>query len=145
MSQSSLECNEYKEFFQNFDQTSNNHSSEEYLNAVAIGHLDKNGTFAFLCSGTLISQNFVLTAAHCASDVAPTTVRVGALTLHDTSSNVQIFAINNTIYHPNYNSSELYYNIALIELNDTVKYITTLNFKYINKAYLIIFNFNIKY
>ncbi len=68
-----------------------------------------------LCSGSIISSFWVITAAHCVSGVAPSKVTVYA------GSNVRFSGQSRVgskiVVHPNYDSSTKVNDIALIQLN----------------------------
>lgn len=52
--------------------------SEFSLPKAALGYLNRNKSVQFDCGGTIISENFILTAAHCVkSRRLPIMVRVG--------------------------------------------------------------------
>lgn len=81
-----------------------------------------NGKIDFKCGGTLISDRFIISAAHCLMHHgrSPTIIRLGEYDLRRTDdSNHKDFRISSIVKHPDY---RFYNDIALIELNETVKF-----------------------
>jgi len=83
---------------------------------------------AFFCGGSIISESYILTAAHCLEDAEFFTVMAGAHDIGKASEphRVEIFS-DNGIAHPQYDPESLENDIALIELpmpaplNDYIK------------------------
>ncbi|XP_053685934.1 serine protease snake-like [Sabethes cyaneus] len=90
---------------------------------AAIGWTTAEGV-QYLCGGTLITSNFVLTAAHCtAGGKEPDTVRLGDIDLSSRADNefAQQIKIRRFKQHPRYRPSKKYFDIALIELERPAK------------------------
>jgi hypothetical protein len=72
------------------------------------------------CGGSILDNNFVITAAHCIHDIGgrPFIVRIGA---HNVNYIVQPewwCTVKNITLHPNYDSSSFDYDAALLEIDE---------------------------
>lgn len=96
----------------------------EFPHMVALG-FDRGNGYEFDCGGTLISKNYVLTAAHCVNtldEIQPSIVRAGVINIGDNSWNSETdYRIADIINHPKYTRIEKYHDLALLRLERDVR------------------------
>ncbi|KAL0269884.1 UNVERIFIED_CONTAM: hypothetical protein PYX00_007471 [Menopon gallinae] len=97
----------------------------EFPHMAAIGYHDAGKRdISWKCGGSLISDQYVLTAAHCAVRSAgkPVRVRLGDYNLHSTNDGAtpEDYSISEIINHPDYKPPAKYHDIALLKLGRRV-------------------------
>jgi secreted trypsin-like serine protease len=97
-------------------------SRKEFPHMVTIGYEEKPDQISWLCAGTLISPQYVLTAGQCLASRSsgfPKYVKMGITNLNDTDHKQQ-YEIIERIKYPEYQPPSAYHDIGLLKLEKAV-------------------------
>nr|AAV91016.1 hemolymph proteinase 18 [Manduca sexta] len=97
----------------------------EYPHMALLGYGDDQETAQWLCGGSVISDQFILTAAHCIFTNLLGPVRFAALGILQRSDPVelwQVYKIGGIVPHPQYKSPIKYHDIALLKTENKIKF-----------------------
>ena len=98
----------------------NGETTSDYPEVLFLYMTDKRETAAAACTGSLVAEDWVLTAAHCVSDSAG--FRLAYVSAHvgkDTNHITQSIEADDWFAHPDYDGQSYYNDVGLIHLSTT--------------------------
>uniref|UniRef100_A0A2A4IY52 Peptidase S1 domain-containing protein n=1 Tax=Heliothis virescens TaxID=7102 RepID=A0A2A4IY52_HELVI len=97
----------------------------EYPHMALLGYGADVDSALWLCGGTVISERYILTAAHCISQprVGPVKyITLGILRRSDPVDKWQRYNVRRVVPHPEYKSPSMYHDIALLETDTEIQF-----------------------
>lgn len=95
----------------------NGSTTASYPEVVLLYLMDASG-YGAVCTGSLVAEEWVLTAAHCVTDSRDLTIDEVYVFVGKDSNNLEQQAIADAWYpHEDYSSSDVYYDIAMVHLD----------------------------
>uniref|UniRef100_A0A2A4JMC3 Peptidase S1 domain-containing protein n=2 Tax=Heliothis virescens TaxID=7102 RepID=A0A2A4JMC3_HELVI len=96
---------------------------QQYTHMALLGYGEEMETAQWLCGGSVISERYILTAAHCISSPSLGPVRyvaLGILRRSDPERIWQKYNVRRAVPHPEYKSPSKYHDIALLETDTEI-------------------------
>ena len=74
-----------------------------------------------VCGGSIISDDIIISAAHCCSSPTPTAILAGLNNLDQPEDGAQKLEVDQVVIHPNYTDATLVNDICIIHLRKSLK------------------------